>query len=211
MESAHATRLRRARWRSPQLVLGVLLVLISTVAGVRIVAGADDTVPVWVAVRDLNAGMPLTDDLVEIRHVVIDGGPGVYHSGEVDESHVVQRDVRAGELIPRTAVAAADDGPGTQAVRLLTVALPSAEVPAALGVGDAVDVWLAPAVDGEAELAAPRLTVTDAGGTGTLGMSGSHTAVTVAVRADDDAGLDALVGRLIAGSRDGLIYLSRHP
>ena len=42
-----ATRLRRPSWRDSRLLVGVLLVLVSTVLGSVVVARADDRVPVY--------------------------------------------------------------------------------------------------------------------------------------------------------------------
>jgi hypothetical protein len=212
MEAPQATRMRRARWRSPQLVAGILLVLVSTVVGVRVVAGVDESVPVLVAVRDLNPGLPLTDDLVEVRRVVLQGGHELYQTGPVGSGYVVQREVRAGELVPISSLAVAEElAEGDGATRVMALAVPSAEAPAGLSAGDVVDVWLTPAGEGQAELVASALTVTNAGTEGTFGVSGGQVAVTVAVRASDDDQLEEMVGRLVTGSRDGRIYLSRLP
>ncbi|NED97314.1 hypothetical protein G1H11_18610 [Phytoactinopolyspora alkaliphila] len=212
MDAPQATRLRRARWRNPQLLAGVLLVLVSTVAGVRIVAGADDTVPVLVAVRDLSPGLPLTGELVEVRQVALRDAHEMYVPGPVRGDYVLRREVSAGELLPVSAVATADElAGGAGSLRLLALAVPSGEAPAGLGTGDVVDVWLTPEGEGEAELAASSLTLASAGADGTFGVSGGQTAVTVAVEATGEEPLEELVGRLVAASRDGRIYLSRLP
>ena len=84
VSSPQAARLVRSRWLDPRLVTGLLLVLGSVVVGTRVVAAADDTVPVLVAAADLAPGQPLTATMVETRQ----GGraeslDGLYHTGEV--------------------------------------------------------------------------------------------------------------------------------
>lgn len=207
-----AMRVRRPRWRHPQLVIGALLVLISVVVGVRVVAAADDTIAVLVASKDLSPGQPLTAELVETRQVGIDGAEQLYYTERLGQGEVVVRHVRAGELVPRSAVAAAADvATGEDAVRFVTLAVPIAEAPAGLSAGDTVDVWVTPAGTGKAKRLAAGLTVTDASSGGALGISGSHATVTLAVRAAAEDDLGELVGGLIATSRDGRVYLSKLP
>ena len=55
-----ALRLRNPSWRDPRLWVGVALVLVSVVAGARLLASADDTVGVWSASSDLTDIHPIT-------------------------------------------------------------------------------------------------------------------------------------------------------
>ncbi|NDL58584.1 SAF domain-containing protein [Phytoactinopolyspora mesophila] len=209
-----AARLRRARWHSPQIIVGALLVLVPVVIGARVVAAANDTQPVLVAAENLSSGQPLAADMLEIRHVALDNDTGLYFTEALGEGHVVLRDVREGELLPRSVVVEAEEVvSGAQAMRYLTLSVPAAEAPAGLSVGDAVDVWLASPGDSasEAEKLAPGLTVAHADDGGALGLSGSHATVTLVVQADDPDDLEDLVGQLIAASRDGSVYLSKLP
>ncbi|WP_129667418.1 SAF domain-containing protein [Phytoactinopolyspora endophytica] len=218
LDAPAASRVRQARWRNPQLIVGVLLVLVSTVVGVRVVSAAGDTVPVLAAAQDLAPGQPLTGDMVQTRQVALEGDHDRYYTGEVDEGDVVSREVRAGELLPKSAVVGADEvASGSDALRLVTVSVPTAELPAGLSSGDAVDVWVTPLSDGDAVRLAGGMTVTEADTGGALGVNGSNATVTLAARGhgggDDDSegDIDELVGELIAASRDGRIYLSQRP
>ena len=55
-ETTEARRLRPPSWRDGRLVVGVLLILASVALGVRLVAAADQRVPVFAAARTLVPG-----------------------------------------------------------------------------------------------------------------------------------------------------------
>ncbi|HEU4491233.1 MAG TPA: hypothetical protein VFR74_10205 [Jiangellales bacterium] len=212
--SPQATRVGAARWLDLRLAVGVLLVLGSVAVGARVVAAADDTVPVLVAAQDLTVDRPLTAALVQTRQVLLEDGLARYLSGDVPEGYVMVRPVEAGELVPRSAVAPA--GEVAEDLRYVTLALPAAELPAGLRAGRVVDVWVAP--DGEAAgaVAEPLLagiTVTDVGGDGGgLGVSGTERAVTLAVTPGVAADtLEEAVARLVAAARDARVYLAGVP
>lgn len=210
LDSPRAARLGRPRWLDPRLVAGLLLVLGSVVLGTRIVAAADDTVPVLVAATDLAPGQPLTEAMVETRQVVLDGNADLYHTGDVGAGYVVVSTVRAGELLARSAVAASADAP---AVRYVTVAVPTTEAPAGLAAGDAVDVWRTQAEQSDEPVASPVLadvtvTAVDTGGSGLTGPGG-QVRVTLAVTGGSD--LDESVAALVGAARDGRVYLAQVP
>lgn len=207
LPSPAASRLVLPRWLNLRLIVGLLLVLLSVVVGARIVATADNTVPVLVAADDLVPGQPLTADLVETRGVLIDQGLDRYFTGDVGEGHVVVRPVGRGELLPRSAVSTVTE---IEAVRYVTVPVQPSEVPAGLEAGSVVDVWVPPVDgDGSAELLLPAATVTSssAGASG-LGSTTGQVQVTLAVVADD---LDAVTAELVAVARAGRIYLTARP
>ena len=214
--SPHAARLGRARWLDPRLIIGVLLVLSSVVAGTRVIAAADQTVPVLVAARDLAPGQPLTPDLVETRRVKLDGNLDRYLTGAVGRGYVVVRAVNEAELLPRSSIAAATDG---RALRYVTISLPAAEVPVELAGGDLVDVWQVPPSD-SADRAASLLlssvgvTESDSGSDG-LATAGGQARVTLALTAatggQSSAKLEKAIGTLIPAARAGLVYLTIVP
>src|SRR5215207_10828998 len=208
--SPRAARLGRPRWLDPRLVAGLLLVLGSVVLGTRIVAAADDTVPVLAAATDLAPGQPLTEAMVETRQVVLDGNADLYHTGDVGAGYVVVSPVREGELLARSAVAASADAP---AVRYVTVAVPTTEAPAGLAAGDAVDVWRTQAEQSDEPAASPVLadvtvTAVDTGGSGLTGPGG-QVRVTLAVAGPSE--LDESVAALVGAARDGRVYLAQVP
>lgn len=155
-------RVRPPRWLDVRLVLGVLLVLGSVLLGARIVSAADATVPVWAAAADLASGTELTaGDLVAVD-VRLDSAAAAYLStGTRPDGRTLARAVRAGELLPRSALEESAD--------LVQLALPvqAGYVPPGLDRGQIVDVYAvaAPAAgatgvaDGSVTVVARRATV----------------------------------------------------
>jgi hypothetical protein len=129
-------RVRPPRWLDLRLVLGVLLVLGSVLLGARVVSAADATVPVWAVAADLAAGTELAaDDLVAVD-VRLDDAAGAYLSTSTrPEGRTLARAVRAGELLPRSALEEPDE--------LVQLALPvqAGYVPPGLTRGQLVDVY----------------------------------------------------------------------
>jgi hypothetical protein len=129
-------RVGAPRWLDLRLVLGVLLVLGSVLVGARVLAAADATVPVWAATADLAEGTVLAaDDLVAVPVRLDDVAQAYLASSTRPEGRVLARAVRAGELLPRSAL----DEP-TGGVQL---ALPvqAGFVPPSLTRGQLVDVY----------------------------------------------------------------------
>ena len=193
-------RVRPPRWLDLRLVLGVLLVLGSVLLGARVVTAADATVPVWSASADLAAGTVLTaDDLVAVQ-VRLDSAAGSYLAASTrPEGRVLGRAVRAGELLPRSALEEPDG--------LVQLALPvqAGYVPPGLTRGQLVDVYAVadPAVGsadtgGDVDLvvsAAPVQAVTGRG-EGVLSTATTTVQVVVAVAAGEaDDVLGSIGGR----------------
>ena len=105
-----ASRLRRPSWRDSRLVIGVLLVLVSTVLGALVVARADDRVPVWAARGQVAPGQQLAEsDLVRVD-VLLGDGAATYLSADraLPGPTFALRDLRPGELVPASAVGGPD-------------------------------------------------------------------------------------------------------
>jgi SAF domain-containing protein len=192
-------RVRPPRWLDLRLVLGVLLVLGSVLLGARVVTGADATVPVWSAGGDLAAGTVLgADDLVAVS-VRLDDVAGQYLATSTrPEGRVLGRAVRAGELLPRSAL--------EEATGLVQLALPvqAGYVPPGLTRGQVVDVYAVadPAVGatgqtgGDVDLvvsAAPVQAVTGRGD-GVLSTATTTVQVVVAVAGQDAADVLGAIG-----------------
>jgi hypothetical protein len=192
-------RVRPPRWLDLRLLLGVLLVLGSVLLGARVVTAADATVPVWSAAGDLAAGTVLTDeDLVSVQ-VRLDDVAGQYLATSTrPEGRVLGRAVRAGELLPRSAL--------EEATGLVQLALPvqAGYVPPNLARGQVVDVYAVadPAVGASAQTGgdvdlvvsgAPVQAVTGRGD-GVLSASTTTVQVVVAVPAEDAAQVLGTIG-----------------
>lgn len=213
-DSPRGNRMRTPRWFDLRLGLGVILVLGSVAVGARVVAAADDTAPALVASEHLTPGQRLTGDMVQTSDVQLSSSGDMYLSGPVTDGYVVTRAVRAGELVPRTAVVPAGEVGEFQYV---TMPLDSAETPSGLRGGDLIDVWLIPAEAQDGTAATPlaeAVSVTEVSrGSGTLGRSSARTVVTVALTgADDpDGDLPALVARILAAARSDQVYVTKRP
>ena len=129
-------RVKAPGWLDLRLVLGVLLVLGSVLLGARVVSAADATVPVWSAASDLAAGTELTAEDLVVVDVRLDDAADRYLSGSTrPDGHTLARGVRAGELLPRSALEDPAD--------LVQLALPvqGGYVPPGLRRGQVVDVY----------------------------------------------------------------------
>lgn len=213
-DSPRGNRMRTPRWFDLRLGLGVILVLGSVAVGARVVAAADETTPTLVAAENLTPGQRLTGDAVETSDVQLSGSGDMYLTGAVADGYVVTRAVRAGELVPRAAVAPAGE---VGEFRYATLPLNSAETPPGLRGGDLVDLWLIPAEsqdDTTVSSLAEAVSVTEVSrGSGTLGGSSAQTVVTLALTgADDpDGDLAALVARILAAARADQVYVTKRP
>ncbi|EWT00827.1 hypothetical protein N865_13410 [Intrasporangium oryzae NRRL B-24470] len=136
-----AKRLQRPSWRDSRLVVGILLVLLSATLGAKAVASADDRTPVYVAADDLVAGDRVTASSFTRVDVRLGEGVVAYLPADAPapEGSYLLRDVRAGELVPRSAVGAPD------AVRVQRVTVRSdTGSTAGLVRGSRVDVYVTP-------------------------------------------------------------------
>ncbi len=134
-----ASRVRAPSWRDSRLLVGVLLVLVSTVAGSFVVARADDRVPVYAAKGDLAPGQRLTEaDVVRVEVLLGDGSARYLPADRAIPTDTWSlRSLRPGELIPATGVGSAADV-GVQQVALLVDATSAA----AIASGSVVDVYV---------------------------------------------------------------------
>lgn len=153
--SPRAVRSRPSGWRSPRLVLGIVLVAGSVVLGARLLAAADDTVGVWAVTRDLPAGATLDAADLERRQIRFPDertAAGYLSATDpVTEGSTLNRPVSDGELLPREAFAetAARD------LVEVPVSVVADDLPATVRQGSVIDVWVAPKVAAVGE-ARPR-------------------------------------------------------
>jgi hypothetical protein len=189
---------RPPRWLDLRLVLGVLLVLGSVLLGARVVTAADATVPVWSAAGDLAAGTVLAEDDLVAVSVRLDDAAGRYLATSTQPGgRVLGRAVRAGELVPRSAL--------EEVTGLVQLALPvqAGYVPPSLARGQVVDVYAvadpaagADRTGGDVDLvvsAAPVQAVAGRGD-GVLSTATTSVQVVVAVPAGEAAGVLAAIG-----------------
>jgi hypothetical protein len=147
--AAPAQRNRKARWKDGRLVLGVLLVAVTALAGAKLLSSADDTTTIWAAKHELRVGSPLTDDdltTVRVRFTSTNDS-GKYLSADADlKGLVVGRTVGPGEFVPKDAAVTKSDQDRTE----LPLSIASGHLPPDTAVGDVVDVWVVPKEEGKA-------------------------------------------------------------
>jgi hypothetical protein len=129
-------RVRAASWFDLRLVLGVVLVLVSVVAGLFVVSSARRTREVWQSTHDLAAGIVLTRRDVRATAVRLADAGRAYYPSEVNVvGRALTHPVSAGELLPRSAT-----GP-TSVTATVTIPLAARDAPTIKG-GDRITVWV---------------------------------------------------------------------
>lgn len=136
-----ALRLRRPRWRDPRLLIGVLLVAASVVAGSWIITAGQQTFGVYAARQALTPGQPVRAADLEVVQVRGDRLAEAYllASADLPPGALALRVIAGGELVPLSALGDA----GSLDVR--SVAVPAgAELSALVVPGSQVDLWFLP-------------------------------------------------------------------
>jgi len=188
LASPSAKRLQRPSWRDSRLVVGLLLVVVAATLGAKAVASADDRVPVWVAASNLVAGDRVEEASFARADVRLADGMNGYLAADqpAPTGSFMIRDVRAGELVPSSAVGGAD-GVDVQRVTVRADAMSTT----GLARGSRVDVFVTPKTSTQSdatttrtkkvlESAAVAAVLTSTGGFG----SGSMTSVQIYVPSD---------------------------
>lgn len=143
--SPPARRTRRPGWRDPRLAVGVLLLCGSVLLGARVLASADDTVAVWGTRSSLVRGQGVTtDDLVPVRVRFADADAADRYVSAADslpDGTSLSRDVGAGELLAREALTR----DAAEQLVEVPLAVEATGIPASVGIGSRVDVWVTPA------------------------------------------------------------------
>jgi hypothetical protein len=141
--SVPAQRNRRARWKDGRLVLGVLLVAVTALAGAKLLSAADDTTTIWAAKHDIPAGTTLTSDDLTTARVRFTNSEDAerYVAADAElKGLVVTRPVDAGEFVPREAAVSESDSDRIE----LPLSVASGRLPSDTAAGDDVDVWVVP-------------------------------------------------------------------
>lgn len=199
-----AARWTPPSWRDRRLVLGLVLVLGSTVVGARLLGAESSGTPVWAARHDLPAGAQVRLSDLESHPVTLGSAAARYVSARtpLPPDLVLAHAIGQGELIPVTAVAA---DPARANRRTVTIPVERFHAAEDLARGDRVDVYVSSvASTGEAAvepvlLAAAAQVVDVEDPDSGFGGTGGTRGVVVAV---DTAATAALVGGLGRGSID---------
>lgn len=134
-----AARLTAPSWRNSRIVVGVLLVLLSTLAGARAVAATDDSTPMYAAADTLVPGQPITSAQLVRVDVRLGDVSNRYVTADrpIAADAVATREVRGGELLLKTSVGHQSES------ALKPVMLPvERDIAGVLVTGSVVDVWV---------------------------------------------------------------------
>ncbi len=136
-----AKRLQRPSWRDARLLVGVVLVLLGTVLGARLVAGADDTTPMYATATAVRPGDHLTADNLRRVDVRLGDESARYLTAvsAVPEDTYALRDIPEGELVPASAVGSRS----AVSVQPVTVEVDASSA-RGLPANASVDVWVSP-------------------------------------------------------------------
>jgi hypothetical protein len=143
---APAARLEHQPWRDPRLILGALLVLVSSLLGAAAIAAAGSSTGYWAVRSEVRAGDPVKrSDLVRAEaHVPDDAARHLMATDEAFPARIDDlvwaRDVGDGALVTRAALADRRTGSVTE----LPLTVVAGAAPTDLDRGDRVDVWVGP-------------------------------------------------------------------
>ena len=209
-----AARLRKPSWRDSRLVVGLVLVLLSMAIGAKVIASANDTVPMYAAAAALVPGQPVLQKDVRRVDVQLGANVGRYVAADHDiaTDTFALRDVRPGELLPSSALGSKAD------VNLKPVSVPVDDGGATqLTAGSIVDVWVnakdkssgtdkygnpVKTLEGATVVRTPDTTG------GGLGAASGTTAVQIMV---PDGGVQALIAAIDQGARITLVPVPGSP
>ena len=137
-----AVRTSTPGWRDPRLWIGVAIVAASVLVGVRVLASADDTVQVWAVGADAAPGEQLDAGDLQARRLrftdAADLGRYFEVGAELPADLTLARPLGTGELLPRSALGAADDADTVT----ISLAVSPLLVPSGVGPGSVVDVYV---------------------------------------------------------------------
>ncbi len=182
--------------------IGIAIVAVSVIAGIRLVGAADDSVSVWAVTEDLGAGAVVEREHLESRWVRFADPADAERYLRTDEPlpgvRYLTRGIGAGELLPAAALGEAAESGLVQ----VPIRVTGDGVPPSVDVGSRVDVYVSD--DAEARRPAVLLlgdvVVTAAPRTeDSLGSSGDRQLVLGVPESEDDA-LTRVIAAAAAGT-----------
>lgn len=139
-----ATRARPPGWRDPRLLIGVVIVATSIIAGARILGSADDSVTVWSATRDLAPGDTIREQDLAPRSVRFSDAADLDlylpTREELPEGLRLTRGLGAGELVPAGALGSQE----TADTIIVSLAFPPELIPTNIGTGSVIELLVIP-------------------------------------------------------------------
>ena len=140
MAAVGAVRVQRPSWANVRTALGLVLFCVALVAGQRLISSAQDTVPVWVAARDLPADTVLGGNDLRVEDVRLPAElAGNYLSADTTvDGRSLARPVLEGEMVAGSALVGTDEETNGRIMTLPADVLGQGS--ATVGLGDRIDV-----------------------------------------------------------------------
>ena len=149
-----ALRLRKAGWKEPRLLLGLVLVAASITGTVFLVNAMDERTAVYVARADITLGEPLTEENLVVVQAQL--GDSLEHYVPADANLIAgaraNTFIGAGQLVARDFLTRSELG----SRRPINIDLP-VDLSPAITPGSRVDVWIARHEAGSATYGTPEL------------------------------------------------------
>lgn len=187
----------RSLLHEPRVIGGVALMLLATLAGGLFLEHASQRVPVWRLSTALASGTVLTARDLQLSEVAMDAPTAYAQPGTPVVGRALMRDLGAGELLPRAALAASDHSGD-----LVSLPVERLHAAPALRRGQRVDVWWTPHSRADTLVVSRRVLARGLVDGVTESEVGGSGAVVLAVAHDD-------VGPLVQALRSGDIDLVR--
>ncbi|MDO5662846.1 MAG: SAF domain-containing protein [Brachybacterium sp.] len=147
-------RLRRPRWKDPRLIIGIVLVVLSVLAGSLLVHRLAQTTPVLVAREDVVVGDTLDPSAFTVVEMRLGEHTEAYATGaeDIPGGAVATRTLGAGEILPRSVIGQSED------VSLRPVVIPvDVAVAESVRPGGGVELWHTPTGREDADPVAQQL------------------------------------------------------
>lgn len=200
---SRATTTSSAPWRDARIVVGVVLLLVSSVMGMRVVSSGPTPESVWVLERDLPQGTVLAADDLRQESLVRSASVAALTSDVEVVGRTLNTDVHRDHMLTATDIA--QTGGGASSTRLISVPVDAMSLPP-LRRGDRVDLWSVPAAD--SPLATATLVLADVAVMSTMsaesvGVSG-QVPVVLAIPAE-------VTSAVLQAVRDGAVAVVQVP
>ncbi len=137
-----AIRARKPTWREPRILIGIALICACVLIGARLMSSMDDTVGVFVVRSDLARGAAVGPEQLRVTQIRFADAQtaDLYISAQdsIPGSATLNRDLKAGELLPRRAIQTNAQVDLTE----VPISVETADLPATVRQGSTVDVWV---------------------------------------------------------------------
>lgn len=181
-----------------RLWIGVVLILLASITGGKVLASASHRIPAVVVIRDLTAGSLVTASDIQIMNVAIPTGINAVSTIEDVVGKYVTQDIAQGSLLNPHIV----DTNADPTLRTISVPIKAGHLPN-VATGARVDVWFTPSMDGAAAPGPASLLASNVAVQSVPEIFDSAIDTAIALRVDED-----VVALLVQALRDGTVDIA---